>query len=318
MTITLRVIGAVLILISLQDQFQTLFHPAGRGALSDWTGKIVWKTMRFFARRNVGRLTLAGPFALLLIIVIWAGLLCLGWACLIFPQLGSFTVMAGLDPAQHHGFFDALNISVGSLITLGGDMMPTTKGIRFLMSLEGVFGFALLTASVSWLLSIYPVLESGRSFAQEAMSLYNACRRCHLAISDLAESEAHSLIHGLAVQLASVRNQMVQFPVTYYFNVGEKKTSIAAVMPFVAHIAEEAELDIRPGVRLAGSVLSSAVDNFAEFVGSTFLGMPNGNRKAILSTLACDHMRDPVGLELLDNTDHRGEEKKAHSYIDHS
>jgi hypothetical protein len=84
MTITLRVIGAVLILISLQDQFQTLFHPAGRGALSDWTGKIVWKTMRFFARRNVGRLTLAGPFALLLIIVIWAGLLCLGWACLIF------------------------------------------------------------------------------------------------------------------------------------------------------------------------------------------------------------------------------------------
>src|SRR5581483_8701911 len=261
--------------------------------------RMVWRSVRCFAGWKIGLLTLAGPLAMLFIILAWGLLIFFGWALLYYPHLPTFVTMPGLDAAKHHTFVDALNVSLGSLITLAGDMMPTTRLPRFLMGLQGVEGFALLTASVSWLLSVYPVLETARSFAQEAMSLYKAGRDTHMDLFELPEAEAQSLIHVLAVQLATVRNQMVQFPVTYYFNVGERKTGLAVVMPFVAYLADRASDDERAGVRFAGSVLSAAVNSFAEFVGETFLHMPKSDRVAVLLALARDHMRDPIGLELL-------------------
>ena len=236
---------------------------------------------------------------MLLIIFIWGILIWFGWALLFYPQLDSFAMMPGINPGQHHTFLDALNISLGSLITLTGDMMPTSRVLRLLMGMEGVVGFALLTASVSWLLSVYPVLEAGRSLAQEVMSLYKARSDSNIDILELPEIQAQALIHGVAVQLATVRNQMVQFPVTYYFNVGEAKTGIAVVMPFVTYLAERAEDDTRPGVRLAGTVLANAVDSFVEFVADTFLHVPKAARHSVLLALARDHMRKPIGMELM-------------------
>jgi len=302
----LRIAGVLMILVSLQDQFQTLFHPAGRGTLSDWASRAVWQAVRFLARWRLAFLTLGGPLAMLVIIVIWGTLICFGWALLYYPQLDSFIMMPGLNPGQHHSFLDALNISLGSLVTITGDMMPTARVLRFLMATEGVVGIALLTASVSWLLSVYPVLEAGRSFAQETMSLYKARCDSNIDIIELPEIEAQTLIHGVAVQLATVRNQMVQFPVTYYFNVGEAKTGIAVVMPFVCYLAERAERDTRPGVRLSGAVLTNAVDSFVEFVADTFLHVPKTARHSVILALAHDHMRKAIGIDLmLGHTDRR-------------
>ena len=311
MGIALQVIGVVLILISLQDQFQTLFHPAGHGTLSDFIGRMVWRSVRMFTRWRLGLLTLAGPLAMLFIILAWGMLIVLGWALLYWPHLPSFVMMPGLDASRHHTFIDALNISLGSLMSLAGDMMPTTHFPRFLMGLQGVEGFALLTASVSWLLSVYPVLESARSFAQEAMSLYQGGRDTGVDIFELPEAEVQSLIHGLAVQLANVRNQMVQFPVTYYFNVGERKTGLSVVMPFVAYVAQGAEHDERAGVRVAGSQLRQAIDSFVEFVADSFLHMPKADRVAALVALARDHLTDPIGLELLRRPTTHEELRKA-------
>lgn len=255
--------------------------------------------MRFVARPRVGLLTLAGPLAMLLIMITWGALIVVGCACLYYPALSTFVTMPGLDLSQHRTFLDALNVSIGTLVTLGGDMMPTSRAIRLGMGLEAIVGFALLTASVSWLLSVYPILEEERSFAQEAMSLYKARDGVHVDVMDLPEHQAQTLIHGLAVQLASVRNQMAQFPVTYYFNVGERKTALSVVMPFVAYLAEEATRDKRPGVRLAGAALQNAVDNFTEFVANNYLHMHTSDRHSILLALARDQMRNPIGLELL-------------------
>lgn len=299
MTLALRFLGCALIAVSILDQFQTLFYPAGHGTLSSWIGRIVWGLIRLIGRWKQNALTLAGPISMLAIIIVWGNLLLFGWALLFYPELNSFTMMQGIDPRQHHTFADAVNISLGSLITLAGDMMPTERLLRFLMGVEGVVGFGLLTASVSWLLSVYPILESARSFAQQVMSLYSARQKAGVNLLDLQESEAHSVILGLAAELATVRNQMVQFPVTYYFNVGERKTGISVVMPFVAYLADKAELDRRAGVHLAGCVLSHAVETFAQFVGGTFLDMPNSDRNAVLIAFAKDHMRDPVGVELM-------------------
>lgn len=57
MAIVVTVIGVLLIAAALLDIFQTLFHPAGRGAMSDWTGKLTWRAFRRVAAKDPRLLT---------------------------------------------------------------------------------------------------------------------------------------------------------------------------------------------------------------------------------------------------------------------
>src|SRR4051812_7502713 len=142
--------GLSLKFVAMHDVFRTLFHPAGRGALSDFIARGVWKFFRRIAHYRYGVITLAGPYALLTIILTWGALIVLGNALIYWKFIGKYFVMTpGMDIAQHTTYFDALNISLGALITLAGDFNSNSRWLRFLMGLEGVFGFALLTAGVS-------------------------------------------------------------------------------------------------------------------------------------------------------------------------
>jgi hypothetical protein len=167
-TIALIAAGLALIAVPLYDIFRTLFHPAAHGAMSDWIARAIWKlTTGISDRGRFMHITIAGPLALLAIIMTWAGLIVLGCSLVYFANIqGGFALAPGLDPAQHRSFVDAFNISVGALITLAGDFNAHSRWIRLLMGAEAVLGFGVLTASVSWLLSIYPVLETRRSLAE--------------------------------------------------------------------------------------------------------------------------------------------------------
>ena len=65
---------------------------------------------------------------------------------------------------------DSLYASLVAVATLGfGDITPTTSWLRILVPLEALIGFAVLTAGLSWVLSVYPVLHRRSSFAQTVM-----------------------------------------------------------------------------------------------------------------------------------------------------
>nr|WP_281360133.1 potassium channel family protein [Isoptericola halotolerans] len=58
---------------------------------------------------------------------------------------------------------DALYLSLVSLTTVGyGDITPLTPWLRIAAPVEGLLGFALLTAAVSWVLQVYPALTRRR------------------------------------------------------------------------------------------------------------------------------------------------------------
>jgi hypothetical protein len=46
MAILCMALGCSCVAAALIDVFQTLFHPAGRGAMSDWTAKLIWRVVR--------------------------------------------------------------------------------------------------------------------------------------------------------------------------------------------------------------------------------------------------------------------------------
>src|SRR5438309_2249503 len=95
--------GVLLIAAALVDVFQTLFHPAGRGGMSDWTARIVWKLFRKIAARYSGVLIYAGPASILAIIVSWVGLTWFGFGLVYLPHVQSgFTYQVPGD-AHHSG-----------------------------------------------------------------------------------------------------------------------------------------------------------------------------------------------------------------------
>ncbi len=293
MATVLTIVGLLLVLVSVQDVFLTLFHPAGRGTMSDWVARGTWRTFRAAAQRWPAMITFAGPAALLLIILAWTGLVVFGCSLVYLPHIGSaFTVAPGMNPAEHRAYIDAFNVSLGALITVGGDFNAKSSWIRLLMGVEAVIGFGLLTASVSWLLSIYPVLEQRRSLAQQATLLHHAQLETGFDPALLPAGEAQDVLDGLTAGLLTLRNQMAQFPITYYFHMGETQTALPGILPYLYGLANRAASRNRPpAVQLSGTSLGGAIEDFLNFVAHAYLRMPQEDVRRLMRAYAEDQLR---------------------------
>jgi hypothetical protein len=295
MTIFLTIAGGALIGAALHDIFQTLFHPSSHGALSDRVENGLWRAFRAAAERRETIINVAGPTIFVSVLGMWVLLNVLGFALIYFPRLATEFVLApGLDPARHHTFYDAVNVSLGSLVNFGGDFNTESKTLRLLMGSEGIIGFGILTAGVSWLLSIYPVLEQRRSLAHQATLLHNAEIETGTGLFDLDEQETFDLLSGLAQEVIQLRNSLDQFPVTYYFRSAEDKSSLAGILGYLHGVAQHASEHSAASLRFAGAVLGGAIEDYLELVGSDHLRIDDDDPAIILETYAHDHMRRVV------------------------
>src|SRR5438270_11258001 len=126
MTLAFHIFGASLVAAALFDVFQTLFHPLGAGAMSDWLSCAIWRASRHFAFPRFA--TYVGPVIFVVILISWFALVVIGFGLIYRPHMATeFALAPGLDPSRHHDFLDALNVSLGALVTLGGDFNPKTK-----------------------------------------------------------------------------------------------------------------------------------------------------------------------------------------------
>lgn len=286
------VVGVLLVLAGLLDIFQTLFHPAGRGVMSDCTARVVWKLFRKVAVPYPKVLTYAGPVSILCIIVSWAALTWFGFALIYLPHLQSGFYRLGAQGIVRHSLLEAMSLSLGALITLSEGSYATQHWLQIVRGAQAVFGFGLLSASVSWLLSIYPVLEARRSVAQRATFLHHAERENHLDMIRDAPEQVQDWIFSLGTDLAGLRNQMAQFPITYYFDTGEPETALAGALPYLLELSERAVKAPAAGLRLSGTLLGAAVYSFLELVAKDFLSMPLDDKQAIMRTYAREQMSD--------------------------
>jgi hypothetical protein len=295
MTFVVTAVGVLLIGTALIDVFQTLFHPARRGAMSDWTARITWRAFRLAASKSPQVLTYAGPTAILLIIVSWAGLTWLGFALIYMPQLANgFEFSRAPAGSAHQGMVEALGVSLGALITQSEGSYAKLHWLELARATEAVIGFGLLTASVSWLLSIYPVLESRRALAQRATLLHYSERENHLDLVRDASQRAEDWIMAIGADLASLRNQMAQFPITYYFDLGEPETALAGALSYLLELADRSSSAPQPALKIAGTVLGGAVESFLEMLAKNFLNVPPKDKPAILRAYASEQMSDLI------------------------
>lgn len=291
MTAFLTILGVFLVVAGLQDVFHTLFHPSKSGDVCDWIAQRTW---RLFRISMPNALNLAGPVSFVTIVLYWAASTVIGFALIYWPRLPqAFTFASGLNPGSYGSFWGALDVSIGSLITLSTGAYSTSLPIQWLMGIESVIGFGLLTASVSWLLSIYPVFEHRKSLAHEATLLHFSEAKGIRGLNDVSDSDLQQILNGLASQLITNRNELNQFPITYYFHEDETKTALSGVLPYLADIAEQ-NVSRKGAAGLAATILGGAVDDYLKVVARRFLNREFTNREDVLRAFATDHMRNIV------------------------
>jgi hypothetical protein len=289
-TVILTLLGALLVLVALRDVFDTLFHETGRAVLSSVLMRAVWRVFRRLGGRR--RLSLAGPIALIVVVMSWALLLIAGWALVLMPHMpDAFEFTTGTQSGR---VVESLYLSLVTLTTVGfGDIAPAEGWLRLLLPFEALIGFGLLTASVSWLLSIYPLLSRRRSLAYEIHLLTEAEGETGAGVSEMEPWAAESVYSELMTRLVSVERDMVTFPVAYYFAEADSRFALPAAMPSLLRLAEAGCGSGVPGpVRLRATMLRDAIGDFARTTATRFHGSAAEDVGHLLDDYARDHLLD--------------------------
>jgi hypothetical protein len=155
-------LGGLLVLVVLRDIFHTLWHPSGRGGLSERLMRRVWHR----GRKQPWLGPLVGPLGMAVVVAAWVLLVVAGWAMVYAPHLpAGFIFGSGLDAAERGGVVDAVYLSLVTLATVGfGDIVPADTWLRIVVPLQGLVGFALITPqSPGWWRCTPPSRAAGRS-----------------------------------------------------------------------------------------------------------------------------------------------------------
>src|SRR5258708_17975483 len=160
MRILAVLLGAILLIIILQDSFETIVLPrrvSRKFRLARLFYTLAWefwvaigRKMRTGNRREY-YLSFFGPLSLILLLMIWAILLVFAFALL---QWGCNSVLSG--PEKNMTFGTYLYFSGTTFITLGlGDITPMTGWGRFFTVMEAGTGFAFLALIIGYVPVIY-------------------------------------------------------------------------------------------------------------------------------------------------------------------
>lgn len=279
--------GAGLVMAALRDLFHTLWHPTRHGGLSRLVMTALWRLARHLRVR--GRVVgLVGPLAMVTVVGMWAVTIILGWAIIYWPHMpGAFTFSPDSSAAQQSALLDSVYLSLVTVATLGlGDIAPAEGWLRLVSPLEALIGFALLTATVSWVLEIYPALTRRRVLAIRLALL----QRADPSVQQLDCTVGATLLESLANEVARVRIDFTLYAEAYYFHDGEDHSSLAAMIGYAADLAHSGRTARRADVRLTGDLLAGALEDLAALLDQRFLHT-GGTPADVFAAYAADHGR---------------------------
>lgn len=298
MTALWTAVAVVLILFTGRDVVHELFHPEAHGSISRAVARFVWRLARAAGKKRRSVIHHAGPMILISVAVTWTALLAVGWALLYYPRLDS----AYRGPEGHHPpgaatFFTALYVSLSMMTDLGSpEFVPQPGPMRFVAMLEAFTGPILITAWITWVLSIYPVLAERRSFSREVALLRRVEPSAVATVSNLTSVVLAEQLRSLADKLLRIQSDLGQSRVTYYFQNPSREASLSWQLPWVLELARAAErLGMDPAVRHHGRLLALTTEAIVAEIGEQFLSLKGAPPEEILRALAEDHLLDQPG-----------------------
>lgn len=263
--VLIEIAGGAIIAWTLREVFRDLFQPSGSGSLSAWVGRFLFEV----ARRWHWLLSIAGPLTIVAVICCWTLLMTVGFGLIYWPNFpDSFQTPS--PEAHFPGAIPAvLYFSLVSLTTLAaGTMTAQSAGLRIAAALESLIGIALITASVTWIVMIYPALGRMRSIARWASILSRAEKETK---SDPLTVHGSSLLTDLAQKVIRARVDFIHFPLIYYFHADTEGASLAHALSGLLALAERAlKEEGSEELRFAGCLLQFALRDMAEVIAGRF------------------------------------------------
>jgi hypothetical protein len=275
------VAGVAVVLFTIRQMFQDLFHPAQSGALSEWISGGLFRALRRWPRL----LPNSGPLSVALVILIWSLLLTCGFALIYWSAFpGSYELDTATRPEGADQWWWSVYYSLEMLTTLGlGDIRPTPTWLKLLSAFHTLIGFSLVTASITWIVLIYPALGRMRTLARRVMTLSEADKRSgipavspgtHLVLMDLAEAVIQS------------RVDFIHFLLLFYFYTEDKRESLsAALSPLLRFASAGAEIKDDEPARIAGTTIMIALEDLAALLGNR-LGCTDSSPAAVFRRFA--------------------------------
>ena len=226
MHIAALIAGIACLWIVLLDAFQTIILPrraSGRFRLTVMFYFVTWRPWAYVARRiRAARrretvFSYYGPLSLIVLLVVWAGAMVLGFA-LIYFALGSPFV----DGHHAAGFRSDLYVSGTTIFTLGlGDVTPQGSVARVLTILEAGTGLGFLAVVMGY----FPVLYSAFSRREVSIALLDARAGSPPTAAELMRRHSHEgADRALATLLlewerwsAELLESHISYPLLCYF-----------------------------------------------------------------------------------------------------
>ncbi|HEX8793626.1 MAG TPA: potassium channel family protein, partial [Polyangiaceae bacterium] len=234
--------GAVLLLVVLWEAFETIVSPrrvSRRFRLTRLFYRVTWLPCRATAtlvpqgRRREGFLSVFGPISLLVLLMIWAALIVLGYALM---QWGAGSGMQ--TTAGRHGWTTDLYACGATLFTLTpGDLVPASRCARVLVVLEAGTGIGLFALVIGYL----PVISQAFSRREVNVSLLDARAGSPPSAAELmirhAGEEHRQVLSALFEQweawCADLLETHVSFPVLAYYRSQHANQSWVAALTAV-------------------------------------------------------------------------------------
>lgn len=287
--VALTVAGVVLIAIGLRDMFHTLLHPSGRGDLSRWVLRGMWKTSKMLGHRLGSGV---GPAAMVTVIVLWVVLQAVGWALIYYPHIpGGFTYSSGIDPAAYPDAVEAVYVSLLTLGTLGyGDMVATDPWVRLAAPLEALTGFALITAALTWFTQVHPPLLRRRSLALDLKGLADVAYA--ESISELDVEAVTRVLDALTSEAGKIRVDFTQHTEGFYFLEPDQDLALSCQLPYALRLRDAALEVTDPGVRLSAQRLAGTLQQLGDKLDEDFLHT-GGSVEEIFAAYAAAHGQKP-------------------------
>ena len=242
----IRFSGIALIAVGSFETLMAVLHP--RSTVGPITA-VIERGFRWICRRPslvTGRFVgnhlihWIGPSLLLVQVIVWATLLLLGLALLVWPSIGK-TIVASGNPAEAD-FFTAIYYAGFTMTTLGvGDWMPTSAAMQIVTITGAAGGFSFFTLVLTYAMSIYSSLAQRNQFAREIDYRTARSGRTTEYLWPYLQTDHRAELNADLSQLTSRLAGMVEsqhlYPALLYFRFREPRYSMTRIVGFCLEVS---------------------------------------------------------------------------------
>jgi hypothetical protein len=303
------VAGIVIVTGVLWEAFETVVLPrrvTRRWRLTRTYYRGVWFPWRKIAsvlpsvKQREGFLSIFGPLSLLMLFVLWAATLIVGFGLLYYSASGHDPTSPSLETC--------LYLSGTTLFTLGlGDVTPHTTAERILAVSESGLGFGFLALVLSYL----PVIYQAFSRRETNIVLLDARAGSPPTAGELLRRHAgpigldalQQLLHDWERAAAEILESHISYPAVCYFRSQHNNESwlgaLAAILDSSALLVAGTEGSCARQARLTFAMCRHTVADLAQ----VFSAAPHGMSAKRLSPADLHRLRESLavsGLKLLD------------------